>query len=210
MRRIVDYTIVDHGVDHAQYFQGEGPFFSMWDDVATGAGENAKEAYEQAVEQLAQDDWDVDKLPKRPRGISTKMKVRRADIEDGDSDESEIHYYVSIKVRGDDKPKTVREQVDRTRVEFKKRARLKNAERGNRPDVRVRHPAPRLNDVTVGIHEERGDLDIYVTDTRNDRTVAEWHDDEARDMIEDGFFQRGGRLRASVLDYCVEHGIVKP
>lgn len=174
-RRIVEYTIVDHGVESAPYFQGAGIAYSAWDDVSTGAGENAKEAYENAVELLA-DEWDVSGLPKRPRGISTKSAVRRGRSKDFDAD---IHYYVSVKVRGD------------------------------KPDVRVRYPAPRLRDVEVSVQEERDNLDIYVTDTRNDRTVAEWHDDDARQMFDDGFFRRGGRLRASVLDYCVQHGIVR-
>lgn len=61
---------------------------------------------------------------------------------------------------------------------------------------------------TVDIWEERDRLSIVVTDS-NDNTVAEWWDDEARQMFEDGFFKAGIRkevLANSVIEYLKSMG----
>lgn len=99
MRPIKAFEIVDHGVDHAQYFQGCGVAFTDFDFVTTGAGENAREAFEDAVEQLACCDWDVDKLPTRPRGIRKSDTVDHSDCDNGGDDYCETYYYVSVRVR---------------------------------------------------------------------------------------------------------------
>jgi hypothetical protein len=59
--------------------------------------------------------------------------------------------------------------------------------------------------LSVDVWEERDRLHIHVTDEKGN-TVAEWWDDEAREMFEDGFFIRGKRLVASVLTYIEEIG----
>jgi hypothetical protein len=52
------YEIIDHGVDHAQYFGGCGTFGTRFDRTVTGAGCSAKEAGDDALDQF----WDtVDK-----------------------------------------------------------------------------------------------------------------------------------------------------
>jgi len=38
MKKIADYSITDHGVEHSQYFQGAGVACTKWDDCATGIG----------------------------------------------------------------------------------------------------------------------------------------------------------------------------
>lgn len=100
-RPIRAYEIVDHGVDHAQYFQGCGVAFTDYELCVTGAGDNAREAYDDACEQLAQMGYDTAKLPTRPRGIRKTDAVRHADcVEDGEHDDfCELYYYVSIRVR---------------------------------------------------------------------------------------------------------------
>ena len=90
-RKIKDYEIVSHGCMYSDYFQGCGLAFSDYVDVATGIGANEKEAYNDAIEQLAQNDWDVDALPSRPRGICSRPNVP-AKSED-------CWYYVSVRVR---------------------------------------------------------------------------------------------------------------
>ena len=94
--KITDYEIINHGYDHAQYFQGCGTAFTDFEDVSTGAGDNAKDAYEDAVEQLAMTGYNVDKMPTRPRGINKKDKVPH---ELSKHEDSEIYFYVSIRVR---------------------------------------------------------------------------------------------------------------
>jgi hypothetical protein len=95
--KATDYEIINHGPEHEQYFQGCGVAFTDFDIVSTGIGDNAKEAYEDAVEMLYQDDIDSDSLdkllPKRPRGIRKRDKVPH---------NAEGHwYYVSIRIKTD-------------------------------------------------------------------------------------------------------------
>ena len=73
------YEIIDHGWDNEQYFQGCGTACTPFDRVMTGVGYNAKEAYNDAVEQLymTEDSAAVARLhlPTRPHGIRAKDKV---------------------------------------------------------------------------------------------------------------------------------------
>ena len=96
MIKIADYEIIDHGYDHAQYFQGCGTAFTDYDVAITGAGNNAKEAYEDALEQVYMMGYDGDKLPKRPRGINARHKAPAVYYRD---EENEFYYYVSIRIR---------------------------------------------------------------------------------------------------------------
>ena len=93
-KRIVEFELVDHGIEHEQYFQGCGVSFTQFEDVATGIGDNPAEAIDDALECLAQMDWDVDgmetrilrdefpgkrKLPTKPRVLQRHgaMKIPR-------------------------------------------------------------------------------------------------------------------------------------
>ncbi len=69
-------------------------------------------------------------------------------------------------------------------------------------------------DVSVSSFVERDRLGIWITDNRTDKTIAEWWDDDARQMFEDGFFKPatfthsgelgGAAFIDSVLDYAEE------
>ena len=50
---------------------------------------------------------------------------------------------------------------------------------------------PTRHDVRVEAWQERDRLGIWITDNRNEKTIAEWWDDDARQMFEDGFFKGG-------------------
>lgn len=52
-KKILEFEIVDHGVEHSDYFQGCGVAFTKFSDVATGIGDSLQEALEDAAEQLA-------------------------------------------------------------------------------------------------------------------------------------------------------------
>jgi len=77
---------------------------------------------------------------------------------------------------------------------------------------------PTRGDVEVHAWQERDRLSIWVEDRRTGETIAEWWDDEARQMFEDGFFKPGvprcswekpGREFAdSVLDYLEDLGVL--
>jgi len=97
---IVEFEVVDHGIDHEQYFQGCGVAFTEFEDVVTGIGDNPAEAIDDALEQLAMNDWDVDGMEKRilEQELPGKRKLPvkpRVLARHGD----EAHYYVSIRVK---------------------------------------------------------------------------------------------------------------
>ena len=59
MKTINEYEIINHGICHSDYFQGCGTAFTEFIDVATGIGNSEQEALDDALEILAQGDWDV-------------------------------------------------------------------------------------------------------------------------------------------------------
>lgn len=75
------FEIINHGADHEQYFPGCGTAFSDYDHVVTGAGMDAKEAYEDAIEQVYQvnDNASELRLPKMPRGLGITRRHKGAD-----------------------------------------------------------------------------------------------------------------------------------
>jgi hypothetical protein len=94
MKRIEDHEVIVHGVEHEQYFQGCGVSFTPFTDVATGIGDDAAEAFEDALESLAQGDWEVeeaDDWPDAPRPDAATL--------DEDAHE-DLHVYVSVRVKG--------------------------------------------------------------------------------------------------------------
>lgn len=54
---------------------------------------------------------------------------------------------------------------------------------------------------------ERDRLSLVLYDQGN-QVVAEWWDEDAQSMFEDGFFQGGRKLPESVLDYARDMGLV--
>lgn len=75
MGKITDYEIINHGYEEIQYWCGCGTSFTEFAYVVTGVGDNAKEAYEDALDLIAYYDLDVSVLPKRPKGIRASDKV---------------------------------------------------------------------------------------------------------------------------------------
>ena len=97
MYKATEFEIINHGIDHEQYFPGCGTAFSDFDVAITGVGYTSAEAYQDAVECCYQGDIDsksLDKLlPKRPRGwgINRRKPVsRKLDAH---------HYYVTIRLK---------------------------------------------------------------------------------------------------------------
>ncbi len=86
------------------------------------------------------------------------------------------------------------------------------------PQTKVQARKPARDDVSVGSWVERDRIGIWITDNRTDKMVAEWWDEDAAQMFEDGFFKRGriqhqtitGReFENSVLDYAEYIGILE-
>jgi len=77
---------------------------------------------------------------------------------------------------------------------------------------------PTRHDVTVEAWQERDRMGIWITDKRTGKTIAEWWDEDAREMFEQGFFKPGvpryswekpGReFVESVLDYAESVGLL--
>ena len=98
MQSIDKFEIVDHGIEHPQYFQGCGVAFTDFEDVATGIGDNPAEATDDCLEQVAQAGFDTEGMEERIleqegwETIPTAPDVRMA-YEDG----AEVYYHVSIR-----------------------------------------------------------------------------------------------------------------
>ena len=60
---------------------------------------------------------------------------------------------------------------------------------------------------TVSTWFERDRSSVVLYDQGN-QVVAEWWDEDAQAMFEDGFFQGGRKLAESVLDYARDMGLV--
>lgn len=76
------------------------------------------------------------------------------------------------------------------------------------------------DDVKVGVWEERDRLHIYIEDKNTGVNIAEWWDDDARQMFEDGFFKPGiehrqldqvpsAEMADSVLSYAEAVGLLR-
>jgi len=83
------------------------------------------------------------------------------------------------------------------------------------PQTRSRKPT--RHDVEIGTWAERDRIGIWITDKHTDKAIAEWWDEDAREMFEQGFFKPGdirhqaitGRaFEESVLEYAESVGIL--
>jgi hypothetical protein len=97
-KTIVEFELVDHGIENEQYFQGCGVACTQFEECATGIGDTPAEAIDDALECLAQQAWDVDGMEKRILADIGKRKMpQRPKVKARDE---ECHYYVSIRVKG--------------------------------------------------------------------------------------------------------------
>lgn len=110
MKTIGAIEVIDHGIEHSQYFQGCGTSFTRFENVVTGIGDNFAEAIDDCLESIAQQGYDVDALeqlikwefnvdtlPTSP-SVSALSETGDDDAPDDDApDYSEHHYHVSIR-----------------------------------------------------------------------------------------------------------------
>jgi hypothetical protein len=95
MKTISEYQILDHGVENSQYFQGCGVSFTKFDDVSTGIGSTPAEALDDALESLAQNDWDVSSITDK---LSEESGIPESEDDENDGGGVEIFHYVSVRV----------------------------------------------------------------------------------------------------------------
>jgi hypothetical protein len=95
------YEIVNHGIDTPSYFPGIGVSHTPYTHVAVGIGDNAKAAYQDAVDQIytTHDSAQAEalRLPRKPHGIRKSDSVSQAcPGTDWDDSEEWPQYYVAI------------------------------------------------------------------------------------------------------------------
>lgn len=79
---MLKYEIINHGYMLPDYFHGCGVAFTPYTDCVTGCGDNAADAYHDAIDNMAQVDANsVEHMPSRPRGINKRDKVPAAAVE---------------------------------------------------------------------------------------------------------------------------------
>ena len=92
----MDYELIDHGIDHAQYFQGCGTAFTEFDHVVTGCGSNFAEALDECLEMIAQDhdSYIVQELERELLADKVDFKCSKPEADEYHYEEN---YYVSIR-----------------------------------------------------------------------------------------------------------------
>jgi len=91
MKKVTDYEIINHGIEGSQYFQGCGIAYTEYTEVYTGIGDNPHDALEDALEQAAMSDWDVEGITNDLSEVDT--------VPDDAEDASELHHFVSIRIK---------------------------------------------------------------------------------------------------------------
>lgn len=104
-KKIVEYEIVDHSVNHEQYFQGCGVAFTKFDECFTGMGRSLYGALDDALEQLAMS-GEIDlslncTLVDECEEASDNDDVSQTYKDSGEleSDDSSLYYYASIRIK---------------------------------------------------------------------------------------------------------------
>lgn len=94
MKTPTDFKITYYGIDHEQYFQGHGIALTKWNDCATGIGSCNAEALNDALDSLAQNDWDIEALERMIQTHSTMPNDKPDSLDEG------MYYYVAVDVKG--------------------------------------------------------------------------------------------------------------
>ena len=117
-KQVTAWELVDIGIEHPQYFQGFDTVFTDYTDCAVGVGQDPREALDDCLENLVQQDYDVEELEKQIlakypdfnngkvcAGASVEAYLRKhspesvdADTDEIDYDGCELWYYVGIRV----------------------------------------------------------------------------------------------------------------
>lgn len=104
-KRIGEFELIDHGIEHSQYFQGCGVSFTRFANVATGIGDNPAEAIDDCLEQVAQAGFDTEGMEARilaQEGWEALPTTPDRQTIYGSIDET--YYHVSIRWNEADNP----------------------------------------------------------------------------------------------------------
>lgn len=106
MKKITDYSVIDHGVENSQYFQGCGVAFTKFEDVSTGIGDTYDQALDNALDSLAQNDWDVEGIFDKEKNSSSKSVEDVIKAEFNTEPNEDTYWYVSVRVKGENNEKS--------------------------------------------------------------------------------------------------------
>lgn len=115
MLSIKEHKLMDHGIEHCQYFQGYGIIFTGFGYMSMGAGGSINEAIADAIDQIATAGYDVENLidaieqeiahlptEQRSRSVCTWLNCDQADIDEDRRtlcESCERYYYMSIRIK---------------------------------------------------------------------------------------------------------------
>lgn len=98
-KRIGEFQLIDHGIEHSQYFQGCGVSFTPFSEVVTGIGNCPAEAIEDCLDQIAQNGYDADDAKARIMEQEGWWAMPQDPIA---PKADEMWYHVSIRWNGDE------------------------------------------------------------------------------------------------------------
>ena len=98
-KTIVEFEVIDHGIENSQYFQGCGLSHTDFEDIATGCGNNPAEAIDDALEQLACGSWHVEGMEARILSQEFPRKRRLPCKPSVPARADDCYYYISIRVK---------------------------------------------------------------------------------------------------------------
>jgi hypothetical protein len=97
-KQIGDFELVDHGIEHAQYFQGCGVAFTSFEHVVTGTGDNPAAAIDDCLELVAQAGFDTEDMVTRIKAQEgLEALPTTPDIQAIYGSIEDIYYFVSIR-----------------------------------------------------------------------------------------------------------------
>lgn len=108
-RKVSEFRVHCHGIDGSQYFPGHGLWGGSFQDCATGIGDTEAEAFEDALDQLASNGWEISE--ETEKAMRADLAGRTDDAhddcapEDGEDPEGdwhgacELHHWVSVDVK---------------------------------------------------------------------------------------------------------------
>lgn len=99
MKPVRKHSIEDHGFEHSQFFQGAGVACTDWQEVFTGCAPTPYDALEDALEQAAMSDWNVEDII----NDMSQEAIGCNDCECSDDEEAcemcENHHFMSVYVK---------------------------------------------------------------------------------------------------------------
>lgn len=97
------FQIINHGIEHSQYFQGCGILFTGYNECFTGCGISPKEAFEDAFSQLIEYEEISDDIAAQIEafeGSQAILQMEEIPQEIAEQPEDgELYCYVSIRVK---------------------------------------------------------------------------------------------------------------